>query len=270
MSFVIVNGFDRSGTSAISKCLSSHVDLELIMHPFNSGSIREKMYLILSNHNTSVEDRSFFNKLKNNDLDQSYIKSGWHKKHSSTDTHIPGKIHLVKTTLNHLAQKWMVEEHSELDVWGIWRDPFDNMNSILSNGFHTNWYKDALLQLAPTVENSELLKPLFIDFFKTGLNDFQKLALQFSIRTYFFLYYLESSKLIDYERFKASPTAEVSKFFKYYGLDTIDVQDYAAKDLNIIGSRLNSVGFQETLKEDSVVLEMLKPVLELYNNKFQS
>ena len=57
---LILNGFDRCGSSAIARVLSKHPDIELIFQPFNSGNIRRIMYQIMSEQNAKEEDYRFF------------------------------------------------------------------------------------------------------------------------------------------------------------------------------------------------------------------
>src|SRR5690606_25631938 len=127
----ILNGFDRSGTSAISRLLAFHPQIELIMEPFNSAFIRDKMYQSLDENDRTRPEHHFFTDLSNNLLINDLIKYHWHKKYSSTYAYKEGKLHIIKTTINHFAQKWMADNFSQIDVWGIWREPHDIVDSII-------------------------------------------------------------------------------------------------------------------------------------------
>ena len=134
--FLIINGFDRSGTSAITRLLATHPKVELIMQPFNSGFIRKKMYSILEETDECRPEHVFFKALKNNEIKNELIDSYWHYEHSTTQHFKDGQLHIIKTTINHFTQKWMNENYPEIDVWGIWRDPKDIVDSIIRNKFY--------------------------------------------------------------------------------------------------------------------------------------
>ena len=40
---LILNGFDRCGSTAMARTLARHPEVEVLMQPFNSGSIRSKL-----------------------------------------------------------------------------------------------------------------------------------------------------------------------------------------------------------------------------------
>jgi hypothetical protein len=269
MSYVIINGFDRSGTSAISRCIAAHPDVELIMQPFNSGSIRQKMNITLNSDTASIADKDFFTGLAANKISEKYIQSEWYYKHSTSRSNIPGKLPVVKTTINHMAQKWMVDNFPSLDVWGIWRDPYANLNSILVNEFHSQWYEGAFAELKGVVNKSNLLAPIFSDFYKDDLEVEQQLALIYSTRSYFFFYYLNRDKLINYEDFTKNANTSINKFLEYYQLGAIDLKDVARRDLNIIGKKSCSDAIGQELKSDAKIEQILTPTFQLLKEKFQ-
>jgi hypothetical protein len=268
--FIILNGFDRCGSSAISKTISNHPDIELIMQPFNSGFIRKSMYQAIEKSQNISNARSFFDKLKDNELDNDNIHSHWHKNHSSTQDYIPGKLHLVKTTINHFAQRWMNQNYPNIDVWGIWRDPYAIINSIKKNDFQEEWYADALEKLKPTVHEEKELYAKFGAFFKESLSPDQELALLFAVRSYFFFDHLPKDRLIIYESFRKDANKALAKFSNYYNLKKDDFNAFSKKDLNIIGNSFNPSDKNEISQEiKSSIAPILAPLIELYKNKFQ-
>ena len=65
----------------------------------------------------------FMKAFSENKIPNSQIRSHWHKIFSTTQTFKDNKLHLVKTTINHMLQKWMMANFPNLHVWGIWRNP---------------------------------------------------------------------------------------------------------------------------------------------------
>lgn len=268
--FIVLNGFDRCGSSAISKTLAKHPNNELIMHPFNSGFIRKSMYTPIEKSSYLSEADVFFNQLSKNKLNNEMIFSHWHKKHSTTQSYIPNKIHIVKTTINHFAQRWMNEKHRNIHVWGIWRDPYDIINSIKKNGFKESWYPDAMDKLKPTVASEEDLDLKFGKFFNQKLTDDQELALIFSIRSFFFFTHLPKNRLINYEIFKQNANDGLNHFSESYNLSDYNFNIGAQQDMNIIGDSYDPKKNIKLNDEVKLSIEpMLNPLIELYNNKFQ-
>lgn len=233
--FILINGFDRSGTTAITRLLAMHQNVELIMHPFNSGFIRKKMYEILDETDKEGPEHIFFSDLANNKLNNDLINSHWHDKYSTTKQYQAGKLHIVKTTINHFAQKWMVDHYSEIDVWGIWRDPKEIVNSIVRNGFYDEWYNDAIKQIIPTVKTAPILQKIFGRYI-TDLNTIaKKTAFLIAVRNYFFFKYLVPERVLNYEIFK-NDANYLNKFINNYNYSAYDFSKKASEDLNIVGN----------------------------------
>jgi hypothetical protein len=232
--FVIINGFDRSGSSAITKLLATHPHVELIMQPFNSGFIRKKMYSILEETDKQSPEHVFFKALKNNKLKNDLIVSDWHYKYSTTQKFKEGQLHIIKTTINHFAQKWMIENYPEIDVWGIWREPKDIVDSIIRNEFYGEWYDDALEQIVPTVEKNELLNRYYSKYSGNLNSIVKKTAFLIAVRSHFFFRYLKPGFVMNYEEFKGRANY-LNDFLEHYGLSKIDLKKNSSKDLNIVG-----------------------------------
>lgn len=268
--FIILNGFDRSGSSAISRTLAGHPDIELIMQPFNSGFLRKQMYEILDKSSNQEEAHKFFSLLKNNKLNESLISSQWHYKYSSTREFVPGKKHLIKTTLNHFAQRWMNDHYPEIDVWGIWRDPYDIVSSIIRNGFYDRWYAEGLKEILPAVKQEESLKQNFLNFFDKIEGQVQEVGLLVAVRSYFFFRHLDKDKIINFEIFKERPNAALGGFLKYYQLGDFDFNSFTKEDLNIIGKEMKSKdknNFWIGEKDKKMLDEIFQSLLNIYCDK---
>lgn len=233
----ILNGFDRSGTSAISRTLASHPDIEIIMQPFNSGNIRQRLYQVLDDNNTTDSDYSFFKKLEQGTLETSYIRSDWHYNYSSVKEFVDKKLHLIKTTQNHLTIAWVKRHFPGIEHWGIWRDPMDILASLVRNNFHIQWYSGAVTELIETVKNNELLEPHFSKFIELLNNPIREMAFIIAVRSWFYFYYLESNKIIYYSEFAKNNTNALNPILHYFYLAAFDFNNSNKKDLNIIGQK---------------------------------
>lgn len=268
--FIIMNGFDRSGTSAISRTLASHPSIELIMQPFNSGFIREKMYQVFKEWDEESNAFRFFRALEDNRLENDIIKSQWHYKYSTTKKFIPGKVHLIKTTINHLAQRWMINNFPSVDVWGIWREPKDIVSSILRNGFYGEWYSEGVSKIIPTLKGESFLGDFYLNFVDELKTDAQSTAFLVAIRTHFFLEYLNKDKLLIYECFKRNPNY-LNEFIAHYDYQFFDFREPARRDLNIIGQPMRKDTTHEfSLEEIDFMEAIFTPIIELKTNKFKA
>lgn len=261
---VILNGFDRSGSSAISRLLNLSDDVELLMQPFNSGIIRKKMYVPFNEPNTN-EAYLFLEGLKNGKIRNDLVKSHWHFKHSSTLEFKPNKLHIVKTTINHFAQEWMKVNFPEIDVWGIWRNPLDILKSLVYNEFNTQWYNDALAQIKPTVHKVNILND-FEKYLDKIDSEVKATAFLIAVRTFYFLYYLDEDKLLDYEKFKADANY-LNKFNDYYNLSEVDYAENSKIDLNILGKRRSNEYNLDT-DDENFAKDIFGHIIDLKKQKF--
>lgn len=270
-SFVLINGFDRSGTSAISRTLGSHQETEIIMQPFNSGFIRRKMYEIFGQSASAEIDEAtrFFRDLKNEKINNDLINSHWHYRYSSTEEFVPDKMHIIKTTINHFAQLWMKENFPEIDVWGIWRKPKEIVNSIMSNNFYGEWYENGIYSIRGAVESVQFLRNNYLQFMDFLDSDSKRVAFLLAVRTHFFLVYLDKDKLIDYGSFRMDANRSLDYFCKFYGLTKMNFNKFSKNDLNITGKSFNSKNkFKFSNSDNGFMDSIFKHINSLKKEKF--
>jgi len=230
---IILNGFDRSGGSAISRSLAQHPEVELFMQPFNSGPVRRKMYQIWNDDVATDEDVKFFEGLEKAEILRDYIKSHWFEKYSTTQSFIPGRVHLIKTTLNHFLIDWCQVRFPGIDQWAIWRNPWEILISLIRNEFIGEWYVTALEELSPVVRTTSLLAP-FRKFLGGLDNPHAQAAYLIAVRSYFLFNYVKNDRVIFYEDFYDNPSNGLSGFLNAYNLVPLEIE--AGKDLNIAGT----------------------------------
>lgn len=267
---LILIGFDRCGSSAISRTLANHPKIELIFQPFNSGSIRKKMYQIMCDQNATVEDHTFFKKLENNELWNDYIVSEWHRKYSTVYEFKKDHLHIIKTTLNHFTIHWVQRKFPALELWGIWREPLSILASIERNHCYNKWYKDALAEVSETVATCPLLSEQFGCFIGKCENETQAAAFLIAVRSYYLFYYLENSKIIIYEKFTDSPNEELTKICSYFDIGLFDFHQFINDDLNVSGkSYEKNKDHTKTInsKDRKFAETLFNPLIDLLNKK---
>ncbi len=136
----ICTGYDRSGTSLISKLLSKHPEINLLFQPFNSTEIVETNWDICATSHVAPDTELFVARLLNGYIDTGYIKSHWFYKHSTSYEVDLDRINLIKDTNCHFKLEWLKSKFPDIGFWGTWRDPLAIMCSLVRNDFHKTWY----------------------------------------------------------------------------------------------------------------------------------
>ncbi len=270
---LIINGFDRCGSSAICRILGHHPKIELIFQPFNSGPIRRTMYQIMSNAIATPQDHAFFAALADDRLNGDYIVSEWHKQYSTVQEFQNDRLHVLKTTLNHFTIQWLKRHYPAVQMWGIWRDPLQVLASIERNRFAEKWYSDALDEILPTVAKQPLLRNLFGDFIGRINDECRATAFLIAVRSYYFFAHLDSDKCISYERFVAQPNSELGRICDYFHLPSFDFEQFANVNWNVSGKPFEK-GVEHSpsvLDGDNLQfsLDIFEPLLDLYRSRFR-
>ena len=265
---IILNSFDRSGSSAVIKILSQNPSIEILFQPFNSGNIRSIMYEEMNEINAKKEDYLFFENMQKGSINTDYIKSEWFYKHSSTLVYKPNQLHVIKTTLNHLTIKWMKNHFPSINMWGIWRNPYDIGTSILRNDFFSSWYKKDVEKLIKTVNSSDEF-----NFFKDIINllndDIDYLFFMISFRSWYYFKFLKKENLINFHNFIEDLNLELNMFTNNYGLNKFDFVN--KRDLNVIGKKYKKNESYRNLikcKEKKIKL-ILEPLEVLMKEKYE-
>lgn len=269
---LILNGFDRCGSSAISRLLATHPQIELMSHPFNSGSIRHKMYQVMTDDIASNEDVKFFSNLEQGVFWKDYVVSPWFEKHSTSLEFVSGKFHVLKTTLNHLTIRWIKERFPGIEFWGIWRDPFDILASLVRNDFYGKWYTDALPQLTEALQESGDFPSEFASHCGgREKNEVRTIAFLIAVRSYYFFKYLEPGKLINYEIFKDDPSIELNKVIRHFDLAEYSFDGNNDKDYNVIGLEYEKGKIHRHLimpEDMEFIEEIFDPLFKLMDERF--
>ena len=269
MSVIILNGFDRCGSSAISRTLSQHPQVELIFQPFNSGSVRKKMYQIWDDAVASEKDRSFFKALSVGQIDESYIESEWYYKYSTTRKIIPGRLHVIKTTINHFTAEWHNSNFPEIPMWGIWREPESILKSILRNDFTDQWYVDALESLKPVLSQRDYLKD-YIRFLPHLDSVVALTAFFIAVRSHYFFFHIPIERILRYETFVESPNRELGRVCEMFDLEIFDFSTFSKRDLNVIGKAhktSDNNDYMEVLSSD-LIADIFNPLREMMCRKY--
>lgn len=270
----ILTGFDRSGTSAISRTLAMHPTVELVFRPFNGGSIREKMYEILSDENVSDGDVQFFSELSKGKFDSPYVVSWWHKKYSTISDHFAeGRLHLLITNLNHFTLPWVSTKFPNVENWAIWRNPLDIVQSCLENDFLGDWYEDALGIVIKSVRSNEFLSTHFLQYEDCLDDDVKKISYLLAVRNTYLLNNIEHGKIVNYDLFKTDPNRALRPVLDHFDLDSsYDFSSMLDQDLNSVPGKVKyapGIKKQHTFSEENseFLSRIMVPLYKAFREK---
>jgi len=232
---VFINSFDRSGSSAIVNALKTVPHFTIFMQPFNSSGVRKKMYAIWDDSTPDEADKRCFESLAKFEMPIDYFASSWHEKFSSSQSFVPGNVHVLKTTINHFLVPWTKTKYPNILQYAIWRDPLDILASIIRNNVYEKSYAGAVAEILPAIESNNFLRKCFIRYVQFLDSDNKKAAFLIAVRNSFLLSHVDADKLIDYELFKTSPSKALSYFVNQFSDAEIDIDFVRNQDLSVWG-----------------------------------
>ncbi len=217
-----------------------HPSVELVFRPFNGGSIREKMYDILSDENVSDADVQFFSELSKGKFDSRYVVSWWHKKYSSiSNRFLEDRLHVIITNLNHFTVPWVSAKFPNIESWAIWRNPLDIVQSCLENNFLGDWYEDALENVIQAVRSDEFLSSQFLQYEDCLDDEVKKISYLLAVRNTYLFNNIERGKIVDYDLFKTDPNRALRPVLDYFELDSsYDFSSMLEQDLNSVPGKV--------------------------------
>ena len=157
-------------------------------------------------------------------------------------------------------------------MWGIWRNPYDIVASIIRNDFYRRWYVGGLEEISNTIINHQHLKALFSDFIDQANSEATILGLLVAARNYHFFYHLQPFKCIDFEKFIINPNLAFRGLCEHFDLRNFDFTSQMPGSFNIIGKAFerNKDHKSELSKPDLKMLDKIfQPLIELRESKFK-
>jgi hypothetical protein len=262
---MIINGFDRSGTSYVGGVLEHHPDVKYFFQPDNGSPLHRRQWEYWEEGIYDERSYAFMKELGNGRINQDYIVSDWFKKYGCGEYNLdPQKLNLIKSTKLHLKVRWL-RQFKHTEVMAIIRDPRATVASLVRNDFHTRWYgpKDyeaacRLVAERPLRDAAELgIAPPGTAPSPTRLISFLVL-----VRTAYMCHDLgwRKERIIFYEHAVKDPDGYLTGML---GLSKFAVSRFAENDFNIIGDTFRGIsrGWQSLrTAEREEVDEILTPL----------
>lgn len=268
-SFLILNGFDRSGSSMVGGMLAKHPQVAYLFQPFSGTEIHKTQFEAWDVDQRAPATEQFFAELLAGRLRRSYIASDWFDRHSTATRPQLGKLNLIKETKLHFKVCWLRARFPKLAILGIWRDPRAIVCSLMRNGFYHRWYGESAFntvrELVEREDGFAALRPC-LDW---KLNDPERMAIIVAVRTFYMVENLAPTDWIIYEDVLADPNRALDAVLQRFSLEAFDFAAFLAEDYNVIGRPFESAdlwrdyfsdGQQQRLTEICGICGLARPM----------
>ncbi len=259
--YVIVNGFDRSGTSMIARLLARHPDVELFFQPFSGTAVHRTQWEIWDESVEAPEVEAFLRGLSAGRLDRNFLSSDWFVNHSSVFEPRPGRLHVIKSTKLHFKIRWFRAHWPQTPIFGIYRDPRAVLCSLVRNDFHRTWYGERAFEAAErAIVSDPGLRKAYSRFLGPGRSDVERMALAVAARTHVMARDLPRDAWIRYEEVLRDPNGTLNRFLARFGCPEHDFSRHVAEDFNVVGKPFERADLWRDFF-DSQTLERIEPIL---------
>jgi len=232
---LILNGFDRSGTSYIGGLLARHPDVNYFFQPFSSTQVHETQFEVWRKGFCAPEPERFLDSIQNGGLDCGFISSDWFDRYSSYSFDANRKVALIKDTKLHAKIGWLKGAFPEAVVYGIWRDPMAVLYSLIRNRFHLKWYGDEAFKKSVELIRTDPRLEIFMEHIKKPLCQEARMALIIAARTQLMMLELEDGEWLFYEEISEDPNSGLNSLCCRLGMSDFDFSRLIKKDYNVIG-----------------------------------
>jgi len=269
MKLLIINGFDRTGSSMMGGVLSNHPDVAFMFQPFSSTEVHKDQFEVWNPKDEHPDTKSFLNGCLNGDIRQDFISAIWFEKYSHLKNIKDKKLNIIKETKMHFKIDWIKANIPEAYFVGIWRDPRGILASLVSNNFHIDWYaKKNTYEKVVALCDQEKELSIFLPFTKTSLDVVQQMAFIEAVSIRYQMNRLQKHDWISYEDVLRDPNTSFNDLLSKIGNFTwFDFSPFMAKDYNPSGSEgVNP--FQWKTFFSKTDLNKIEPIFELidWNN----
>ena len=237
MRSVIINGFDRCGSSMMCRLLSIHPNISTMLQPCSSTEVHKDLFKVWHPASEHPETLKFFKDSANREIYHDYLKSDWFYKFSNTTNLATSKLNVIKETKCHFKLDWFKKNLPEIDLYGIWRNPRGNLCSLVRNNFHTKWYGQPDMVSVIILMGDDKRYDHLHDVIDAQLivDDVDKMALIIAVSLIEMLSKIPKENWLVYEDAIQDINKTLNDFTANFGIDSFDYEPYSKEDFNIIG-----------------------------------
>lgn len=210
---IILIGFDRCGSTMISKLLAKNPKINLLFQPFNNSELTQSQWEIWKPEFDNSIWYSFFRNLSEKGaIDHEHIKSQWFFNHSTSLAINSDQLNLIKDTKLHFKVNWLMQNFPNIIIRGIWRDPRAILCSLVRNNFHETWYGHLnQANLNQLIRSYDFFEP-FYHLLDRKFDQLEVMATGLALRTYYLLLNLSSEQWLNFKEILNGPNKALQKF----------------------------------------------------------
>ena len=255
--FILINSFDRSGSSMLQRILSYHPQIEVLFNPFNSTIFRDEILNYWKPSYINNEAKLLIDDVFTGNFSSERIKSHWFK--NNIVDFDKEKFYVVKTNNFHFKLDWLKANFPELDFYALFRNPLDILISLHKNNFIEEWYSGwAFKELHYFFENPKInihFNHEVINYLKT---DISKMFFLILVSHAVILEQTHTSNRITYESILGDVNAILNSIITKKGLIEFDFSPYIDVDYNLIGEsfdapKINKLDYFEDQQNDALI-----------------
>ena len=235
MKLLILNGFDRSGTSYIGGLLAQHPEVNYFFQPFSSTEVHKTQFEVWGKGYSAPDSERFLRAIQNGVVDSEFITSDWFDRYSSYSFDVNRKVCLIKDTKLHAKIGWLKGAFPDTTVYGIWRDPRAILYSLLRNEFHIKWYGEPALKKTAEMIRAEPGLECFMEYIERPLSPEAQMALIIAARTRLMLLGLNHDEWLSYEHITVNPDSGLNNLCERLGMSEYDFSKLRDRDYNVTG-----------------------------------
>lgn len=237
--FVLLNSFDRSGSTLLCYVLSQHPEMETLFNPFNSSVFRQEFMSYWDQFDSSeLQDEG--RRLVNNVLqgDFATIKSRVFFNNSSTLSLSEDSVHVIKTTNFHLKLDWFRRNFEAIPIFALIRNPLGILCSLVRNAFHTEWYGGwAFNSLGTFIRDSNVYSNQEKSILLAAKGEVEQMAVVIGVLNAEMLKRIPSEFIIRYENLLSNTNEELYRFATFLGLSQFDFSPFVQETVNSSGKQ---------------------------------
>ncbi len=235
MNVLLLNGFDRCGSSLIGGLLGLHPDAAYFFQPFNRTEVHASQYEVWSETEEHPATQRFLAEFLNGRIDEGFLGADLFRKHSTAAAPRAHGLNVIKETKVHFKSAWLQHHFPTIALRGIWRDPRGILCSLMRNGFATSWYgRPAFEAIAATIRNTADLEA-YLPFLDCPLEPYEEVALVIAARTHVFAGSLSPERWISYEELLQDCDRVLNELIEPFGLAPFHFEQHLRRDHNVSG-----------------------------------
>jgi hypothetical protein len=234
--YLIINGFDRSGSSMVARVLAKHPQVETLFQPFSSTEVHRSQWEIWDGSHRAPVTEAYLNGLLGGVVNTSYHQSDWVDRFSSTLEPRPGALHVIKETKLHFKVEWLRTRFPGIPFMALYRDLREIVASLVRNGFHRSWYGGALEAVEHVVRADPELEREYGHFFGRRLSEPVAMGVVVAVRTDVMGRSLRRDDWLHYEKVTENVNGELGRILDRFQLASFDFEPHIGQDYSIVGS----------------------------------